>query len=227
MIHYDILIPAYNAEQTLPVLLQQIAKLPDKAQNIYVVDDASKDSTVQIARSFNCKVSSNSKNMGKGYTLRRGFEKFLQDGASSVLICIDADLQHPVDKIPDFLTALNNGNDIAIGNRDKSFKKMPVARILSNRITSFIISLITHKKILDSQCGFRAIKREVLEKITLKEDGFQMESEFILRANDLNYTIQFVNIPTVYNGQTSYIHHFKDTVKFINLIIKEILGRNV
>ena len=227
MIHYDILIPAYNAEKTLPVLLKQIQKLTYTPKNIFLVDDNSIDSTAVIAARFNCIVAVNKRNRGKGYTLRRGFEKFLNESKSGCLVCIDSDLQHPIDKIPEFLELISNKDiSIVIGNRDKSIKKMPFLRILSNKITSFIISKLTGKKILDSQCGFRAIKRSVLQNITLTEDGFQMESEFILRANDLNYTMQFVNIPTIYNDQTSYIHHVRDTLKFIKLVINEWSGKN-
>ena len=228
MIGYDILIPAYNAELTLPMLIDQIRQLSLQPQNIFLVDDCSNDFTAKIAEKFKCLVTINLRNTGKGYTLRKGYELFLRESKAPYLVCVDADLQHPVDKIPDFLKLIQMENvDIVIGNRDKSLKNMPLSRVISNRITSFIISIMTGKKILDSQCGFRAIKREVLENIKLKENGFQMESEFIFRANDLNYKIQFVNIPTIYGGQTSYIHHFKDTVKFIKLIIRELLGKNV
>ena len=228
MIGYDILIPAYNAELTLPSLIHKIRQLSIQPQNIFLVDDCSKDFTVKIAEEFKCRVMINLRNTGKGYTLRKGYELFLKESKAPYLICIDADLQHPVDKIPDFLKIIQKKNvDIIIGNRDKSLKNMPLSRVLSNSITSYIISIMTGKKILDSQCGFRAIKRGVLENIKLKENGFQMESEFIFRANDLNYKIQFVNIPTIYGGQTSYIHHFKDTMKFIKLIFRELLGKNV
>jgi len=228
MIGYDILIPAYNAELTLPLLIHQIRQLSIQPQNIFLIDDYSQDLTVKIAEELKCRVTVNLRNTGKGYTLRKGYELFLKESKAPYLICIDADLQHPVDKISDFLDVIQKENvDIVIGNRDKSLKNMPLSRILSNSITSYIISIMTGKKILDSQCGFRAIKRGVLENIKLKENGFQMESEFIFRANDLNYKIQFVNIPTIYGGQTSYIHHFKDTMKFIKLIFRELLGKNV
>ncbi len=228
MFQYDILIPAYNAEKTLPVLLQKINLLQNKPKNIFLVDDGSDDATAVISNKFHCYTIINKTNMGKGYSLKQGFNIFLKTSFSDYLICIDADLQHPVESIPDFLSLISKKKyPLIIGNRDKNFKIMPLSRVFSNRITSFIISKITGKNILDSQCGFRAIKREILNKINLKEDGFQLESEFILRSADLNYDIQFINIPTIYNENISYIHHYKDTIKFIKLIIKEIYNKNV
>ena len=228
MFQYDILIPAYNAEKTLPVLFQKIELLQDKPTNIFLVDDGSIDDTSIISNRLDFNTIINNKNMGKGYSLKQGFNRFLKTSSSEYLICIDADLQHPVESIPTFLYKLKTKKyPLIIGNRDKTIKNMPLSRVLSNIITSFIISKLTGKNIQDSQCGFRAINRKLLNNMILKENGFQLESEFILRANDLNVDIKFINIPTIYNEHISYIHHYKDTVKFIKLIIKEIFTKNV
>jgi glycosyltransferase involved in cell wall biosynthesis len=226
MIPYDILIPAYNAEKTLPELIKSISILDHKPKKIYIVDDGSTDNTLQIAEKISCDLIVNKQNRGKGYSLKAGFSYFLKNSDSEYLICLDADLQHPPSKIPAFLEVIEKRHtEAVIGNRDKSFRKMPLSRILSNTITSWIISKITGQKIKDSQCGFRALKRDLLEQIDLKENGFQLESEFIFRVSELNKNIEFVDIPTLYNGQTSYISHYKDTVRFVRLIFREILKK--
>ncbi len=223
MYKYDILIPAYNAQNTLPIIFEQINQLDEKPDTVFVVNDGSTDLTEQIALSSGAKLISLESNHGKGFALKEGYKAFKEQGQSDLLICLDADLQHPVISVPDFLDHANNRNSkIIIGNREKIPSKMPAARIISNRLTSSILSLLTGQNIKDSQCGYRLIHKNVLEKLELSEEGFQLESEFIIKAAQLNYKIEFVNIPTIYAGGNSYIHHFKDTVKFIRLILREI-----
>ena len=62
----------------------------------------------------------------------------------------------------------------------------------------------------------------MLEKVVLKENGFQLESEFIIQAVKNGFTIDFIDIPTIYNSETSYISHFNDTFRFIRLFLREL-----
>lgn len=224
MIKYDILIPAYNAQDSLPQLIKQLNSLELKPDKIYVIDDGSTDGTNTIADDLGCKVKSYAENKGKGFALKTGFNEFLQSSDSEFLICMDADLQHPAASIPDFLNlGQKEGSKFVIGNRRKSGGKMPVARIISNTLTSFILSIISRQKIKDSQCGYRLIHRDVLKLIKLKENGFQLESEFIIQAARKKVKIDFIDIPTIYNHENSHINHIGDTFRFIGLIIRELL----
>ena len=156
----------------------------------------------------------------KGAALLKGFEYFLQNSKADYLICMDADLQHPVKSIPDFL---KNESPFVIGNREKTLKTMPSHRILSNVITSKILSIASGQKILDSQCGYRMIHRDVISKLELNEKGFQLESEMVVEVAKMGVKIGYVDIPTIYNQSGSNISNVKDTLRFIRYIIKEIL----
>lgn len=220
---YDILIPAYNSAASLATLLHDIGQLKSPPQNIIVVDDGSTDQTATIALKGEATVLRNKRNMGKGYSLRFGFKYFLERSTSSYVLCMDADLQHPVSSVPGFIKQTESDKTfIVIGNRSKSLREMPFLRVLSNRITSALLSLITGQKIKDSQCGFRLIRREVLENIRLTENGFQLESEFIIEAVKNKYPLRFINIPTIYNQEESNINHLGDTFRFIRLLAKEL-----
>ncbi len=222
---FHVLIPAYNAELTLPELLKQLSELTPAPEKIYIVNDCSTDNTVKIAKEFGVEILENIKNTGKGFSLRKGFQRFLEQNNCDYLLCIDADLQHPVNAIPDFLSVVKNGKpEIVIGNRRKSVLKMPILRVISNTLTSLILSILTKQKINDSQCGFRLIHRQVLKDITLEENGFQLESEFIIKASKLGFSISFVSIPTLYNTERSNIRHMGDTYRFIRLILKEMFS---
>ena len=226
MIKYDVLIPAYNAEKTLPTLTRQLLQLRQPPGKIWVVDDGSNDNTVHCVNHPSVILKQLPKNHGKGFALRQGFNEFLNNSSAEYIICMDADLQHPVESVGTMVERLNHDQEkIIIGNRDKSARVMPLARVLSNKITSFILSKLTKQDILDSQCGFRAIHRQVLDGIELEENGFQLESEFILRVADRGWKIDFIEIPTIYNGSHSYIKHVGDTYRFIRLIIREMSGR--
>ena len=219
---FNILIPAYNASKTIGKLINELFQLEINPENIIVVNDGSTDETSSIARNLKVNVVDLQQNQGKGAALIKGFEYFLKNSKAVYLICIDADLQHPVKSIPDFL---KKDSKFVIGNRNKTLKTMPVHRIMSNLITSKLLSFVTGQKILDSQCGYRMIHRDVIGNIELNEKGFQLESEMIVEAAKMNVQIDFVDIPTIYNQSSSNISNVKDTLKFIRYMLKEIINR--
>jgi len=177
-----------------------------------------------LLEKYDIEIISNEFNSGKGCSLKKGFNLFLENGSTDFLLCMDADLQHPPESVPDFLLqAEKYPGSIYIGRRKKKPAEMPVLRIVSNALSSLILSAVTGKKIEDSQCGLRLIPRSVLEKIELKETGFQFETEFILEAAKQDFNFKFVPIPTIYNGSNSYINHLGDTFTFIKLVLRRIL----
>lgn len=223
MINYQILIPAYNASKTIGRLLSQISGLKEQPKHVIVVNDGSDDDTENIIAQTSAKVITLSENSGKGMALKYGFDYFLKKTNDEYLLCMDADLQHPVSSITNFieLVSLKNAKFV-IGKRKKSLKIMPWHRILSNFITSGIISFLSNQHIHDSQCGFRMIHRDVLMDMNLNESGFQLESEMILKAAEKNIRIEFINIPTIYNSSGSHINNWKDTFQFVLLILRTI-----
>jgi glycosyltransferase involved in cell wall biosynthesis len=226
MIKYDVLIPAYNAEKTISEVISQLLSLDTPPETIIVIDDGSEDKTAQICEEHNVRLIRNVENRGKGYVLKIGFKTFLEDGLSEYLLCLDSDLQHPVFSIPDFLKIAEQKNSkFVLGVREDRLKSMPAHRVLSNVLTSYIISWFSGQEIKDSQCGFRLIHRDVLKKIKLAENGYQLESEMLLESAKGGFLIDWVSIPTIYNDEKSYIGHFSDTFRFSRLIFRELKGR--
>lgn len=227
MINYDILIPAYNAQNTISELINQIKNINEIPSRIVVVDDGSIDKTPEIIKNLVNSVIILEENRGKGFALRMGFEDFLNSSESDYLLCIDADLQHPVPYIHKFLHfAEESASEFIIGKRERKFGVMPLLRIISNSTTSLVLSIICNQKIEDSQCGFRLIHRNALEKLSLFEDGFQLESEMIVEAAKKNIKIDFIQIPTIYNGHVSHINHLGDTIRFIRLVFSQLVGKS-
>ena len=215
-------IPAYNAENTIARVIHGcVAQLP--RENIIVVDDGSSDRTRQLVEQSGATIIVHQNNRGKGAGLRSGFSVALKNGCDGV-ITLDADLQHDPASIPKFIEAAEANPDwgIIIGTRWRSGSKMPWDRRLSNKLTSFMLSMRAGQKISDSQSGYRFIRRNVMENIITREDGFMAESELLIRAGKGGYKIGQVDIPTIYSDEGSHINKFRDTGKFISLYIRSI-----
>lgn len=214
-----IIIPSYNEAKAIGGLVREI-----RSQNFdtVIVDDGSQDNTSVIAQNYGAIVLRNQKNQGKGASLIRGFDYALGNGFDAV-ITMDGDGQHEPSDIPNFLrSAENSRNAIFIGNRMMKTKGMPWLRIATNKFMSWLISCATKQKIPDTQCGFRLIKRGLLEKLKLTALKYEIESEMLIKAARLGFTIESIPIKTVYRQEKSQINPFIDTLRFIRFILREL-----
>jgi len=97
---------------------------------------------------------------------------------------------------------------------------MPLQRRLSNKLTSFLLSLKTSQKIIDSQCGFRAYSVKVLKDVKTKYFGFEAESEILVLAARKGYKIGFIDIPTIYGTGKSKMRPLQAIIGFMKVILK-------
>ena len=191
------------------------------SENIIVVDDGSTDTSASVAASMGARVLRHEVNKGKGAALQTGFDSVLQTSLDAV-ITLDADLQHPPDFIPQFTGLYSSGEfDIIIGSRLHNKKGMPFHRVLSNTITTFLVSARMAKKIADSQSGYRLIDRKVLESVRLRSNGFEAETEFIIKAAGLGFRFGSVPIRTIYAGEKSHMTNFATTVNFVKVLFQD------
>ena len=210
---YSIVIPSFN-ETNLNKLLNEITEI--STAPIIVVDDFSKIPFSCNVLNENIHILRNQKNRGKGYSIKKGVLK------SNLLNCdysltMDADSQHSPKDIVSFLDQYKK-YDLIIGYRNFN-DSMPFHRKLSNKITSLIISSFCKIDINDSQCGFRLYKNDLFSNYTFNEDGFQFESEVLLKIGN-KIRIKQIPIKTIYNNNTSKINYFRDTYNFIKLILR-------
>lgn len=207
-------IPFYNESKTINRIVLETLKY---VSFVIAVDDGSTDgSPDNIPITENVTLISYNVNRGKGYALRKGLEKGIEKGFLK-LVTIDADSQHAPEEIPTLITGLIN-SDIVIGNRLNDLKGMPLQRRISNKLTSFLLSIKTGQKILDSQCGFRAYRAEVVKNITTVEDCYEAETEILIKASRGGYKIGFINITTIYGDKESKMMPIKTTFGFIKLL---------
>ena len=192
----SIIIPSFNEEARLPATLERIAaylQTRGREAEVLVVDDGSKDHTAQVAESFrrmipSLRVVSNGVNRGKGFSVRHG----MQEARGRVALFTDADLSAPIEEADKLIDALEN-YDVAIGSRavdrslitvhESSFREF--AGIIFNKIVRIILWL----PFVDTQCGFKAFRRErcgiLFEQQTIERFGFDPELLYLARHHGL------------------------------------------
>ena len=207
-------IPFYNEEKTISDIITRTLKFVD---TVIAIDDGSTDNSFYNINTIeNVILLKHTKNEGKGRALKTGFEASIQNNFYLTLT-LDADMQHPPEEIPRFLEALSV-YDIVIGNRLNNLSPMPVQRILSNKLSSGLISLKAGRKIYDSQCGYRGFRTKILSSILPHYSGYEAESEMIILASRKNYKLGFVSIPTIYGEEKSKVRPFNIMAGFIKTL---------
>ena len=192
----SIIIPSYNEELRLPATLERIAAyLSTYAHEaeVLVVDDGSEDGTAAVAESYRSKiltlrVISNGVNRGKGYSVRHGIE----EARGRIALFTDADLSAPIEEAGKLIDGLET-NDVAIGSRAMDRSLITVhespfrefAGIIFNKIVRSILWL----PFVDTQCGFKAFRRErcgiIFEQQTIERFGFDPELLYLARRHGL------------------------------------------
>jgi glycosyltransferase involved in cell wall biosynthesis len=207
-------IPFFNEEKTIAEVITRTLKY---VNNVIAVNDGSADNSIKnIPVDERIIVLENKFNEGKGSALNKGFRESLKRGYE-LTFTLDADLQHPPENLQDFFSIIDD-YDIVIGNRLEDISDMPPQRILSNKITSFLMGIKTGQAILDSQCGFRLFRTKIFQDILPTFSGYEAESQILINAARKNYKIGFVKIPTVYGNEKSKMNPLQAITGFIRVL---------
>jgi len=194
-------IPAYNEEKQLPKILPKLMEITD---SIIICDDGSTDRTSTIAKEFGAKVVKHEKNCGYGAAIKSIF-KMASEINSDVLVTFDADGQHRIEDIDKVLQPIKDGeSDIVIGSRFLSDNnEVPRYRKFGIKIITQVTNASMKENFTDSQSGFRAYKKQVLENIVLTEQGMGISTEILIKASEKNFRITEIPIKILYEGDTS------------------------
>tara|TARA_Y100001936_G_scaffold161696_1_gene157933 strand:+ start:3080 stop:3964 length:885 start_codon:yes stop_codon:yes gene_type:complete len=195
-------IPAFNEEKNIAGI---ITKLKDVTDKIIVCDDGSSDLTATIAEQLGTIVIKHDKNLGYGAAIRSIFLK-AKTLDSNTLVTFDADGQHRVEDIQSVIKPINDHvSDVVIGSRflDDSEKEVPNYRKVGIRVITKITNASIKKQLTDSQSGFRAYSKEVLNEINPSEMGMGISTEILIKAASKNFKISEVPIKITYHGKTS------------------------
>ena len=198
-----LVVPAFNEEKTVSQIIEGIA---DKGYNVILVNDGSKDKTLQLAIESKKKypnqifVVSHVINRGLGAALKTGMVLALNKGAKYI-VTFDADGQHEIEDIPKVCKPLQDGEaDVVIGARP--FEDMPISKSFANIIMNALTLIFYGRKVKDSQSGLRAFTAHAADVINIVSRGYGVSSEFIKEISDKNLKLAEVTITTIYTPET-------------------------
>ena len=195
-------IPAFNEEKNIAKIITRLNKITDY---IVVCNDGSTDLTSEIAQKMGAEVINHEKNLGYGGAIRSIFLKSREmDG--DILVTFDADGQHRIEDIEHVINPIiNNQADLVIGSRflDDSEKEVPQYRKVGIKVITKITNVSLNQKLTDSQSGFRAYSKKVLNELSPSELGMGISTEILIKASSKNFKILEVPIKILYSGDTS------------------------
>ena len=215
----SVVIPALNEEQSLPWVLE---RLPATVGEVILVDGRSTDRTVEIARAIrpDLKVVLET-TPGKGAALRAGFAAATGD----YIVMLDADGSMDPDEIERFVIALQEGLEFVKGSRfvrGGGTTDMSMIRKLGNSALRTAVNRLYRTDLSDLCYGFIAFRRDRLSHLRLKGDGFEIETEMIVRA--LTASLRIGEVPS-YESPRRYgksnLHAWRDGRRVLRTLIRE------
>ena len=194
----SIIIPCYNEQKTISVILDKVRNLKDYDKEIIVVDDCSTDGTKEILKklenSTEIKILYNDKNRGKGYCIKKGIDS----STGSVLIIQDADLEYDPNDIPKLINPIKDGNaDVVYGSRFVGSEEKRVLfywHSLGNKFLTTLSNMFTNLNLTDMECCYKAFKSKIIKDINLKENRFGFEPEITAKISKKDIQIYEVGI---------------------------------
>ncbi|MCX5700806.1 MAG: glycosyltransferase family 2 protein [Candidatus Omnitrophica bacterium] len=219
-----VVMPAFNAEKTLEATCRDIPK--GVVDEVLLVDDASRDNTVDLARKLGLNVIVHPENKGYGANQKTCYREALKREAD-IVIMLHPDYQYPPKLITAMAGLISSGIfDIVLGSRilgGQALKGgMPLYKYVSNRILTLIQNVILGVKLSEYHTGYRAYSRKFLEEVSFENnsDDFIFDNQILLQAISSGYYIGEITAPSVYTKDSSSIS-FRRSVVYGLGVLKE------
>ena len=205
----SIVIPCYNEAATLESIVDRVmvANRMGLDLEVLIVDDGSRDGTAEVAdnlagRHTQVRVIHHPTNRGKGAAMRTGFAQITGD----VALVQDADLEYSPDDYPKLLKPILDGRaDVVFGSR---FRSSEEARILyfwhaaANKGLTFLSNMMTNLNLSDMETGYKVFRREVISRISIRENRFGFEPEITAKIARLRPSPRIYEVGVSYSGRT-------------------------
>jgi glycosyltransferase involved in cell wall biosynthesis len=212
-----VIIPTYNNAQTLGLVITEILEF---TQHIVVVNDGSTDGTSEILGTYtNIEVVSYSRNKGKGFALRTGFNTALNRGYHYA-ITIDSDGQHKAADLYRFVEKLNdNPNSLIIGARNLTQDNVPAKSNFGNKFSNFWVKAETGYVLPDTQSGYRLYPIKALSSLSFFSMKFEFEIEVLAKAAWSGVELTYVPVDVYYAPKEERISHFRPFKDFLRISV--------
>ncbi len=209
-----IVMPAYDAEHTIEKTYRDIPK--DCYSEIILVDDASHDRTVEVAKKLGITVVVHSQNKGYGGNQKTCYQEALARGADFVVM-IHPDYQYDSRLVPFITGFLATGVcDVIFGNRVRTRREvlqggMPIYKYIANRFLTILANIVLGQNMGDGHSGLRAYSRKVLETIPFKNnaDDYAFDAQFITQCAYFGFKMGDIPVPVRYMKESSSINFSK------------------
>ncbi len=214
-----IVVPAYNEQDSLPIL---IPKIQEFGWDSLVINDCSKDGTAEVLDTYGFNHLDLPNNVGLAGVTQIGFMYAFEHGYDCVVVT-DGDGQHPPKYIERLLKEIEAGNDYVIGSRFKEEKKPLTMRMIGSRLLCFAIRMKTNVKVSDPTSGMRALGKNVIKDFA-KNMNFIAEPDALVYVIRKGYKLEEVQVQMEDRTQgVSYFHNPFKSIRFMFNVLISIL----
>lgn len=219
-----IVMPAYNAGKTLKKTYKRIPR--HIVNEVIVVDDASKDDTVKVAKKLPLIFFKHKNNLGYGGNQKTCYKKALERRAD-IIIMLHPDYQYDPAYIPDLIQPIIDGKfDIILGSRVRNRAEtlrngMPMYKYIGNRILTLSENIILGLNLSEYHTGYRAFHKRVLTTIEFKRfsNDFIFDQEILISAHEKGFRIGEISTPSFYTIESSSINFLRSVKYGISIYI--------
>ena len=217
-----VVMPAYNAARTLRLTYSGLPR--DVVDQVILVDDGSRDETIQVARELGLKVFIHNRNYGYGANQKTCYREALKAGAS-IVVMVHPDYQYDPTLLPEVIRPIQEGTaDVVLGSRllggDPMKHGMPWWKFLANRFLTGAENYVFGLKLSEYHTGYRAYRSEAVDAVNfqMNSDNFIFDQEIMAQFVREGLRIAEVPVPTRYFPQASSASFWQSTVYGLSIL---------
>ncbi|MBU1164376.1 glycosyltransferase [Patescibacteria group bacterium] len=221
-----LVLPVYNEQN---ILEKNVNKILDflQSKNLYwqvvIADNASTDKTTDIGKKLQDQYDNLSyfriEHKGRGNAIKNSWQRYQSD----IYIYMDIDLSTGLSSLIDLVDKINNGYDMVIGSRylENSITQRKILRKYISRLYIVLVHIMFKTKILDFQCGFKAINKNVANNLLpqIKDKEWFFDTELLLKAEKKNFRIKEIPVKWI-EGKTSKVNLVVTSLNYLIKLIK-------